>query len=282
MKNTYQSHLRKLIFITLFIITTSLNCLSQSTIHLSTESIAQGGTGVASKGTSSLFANPAGVASIRDLSLAVNYFIPYFIPELSNQKLSLAFPTKYGNIYSSINRYGYQQYNENIVTIGFAKNISPHFSLCFQLNLQYNQVAESGNGQQLFSCAGIQFNPHPSLCIGFVAFNPEKASIKINNYKEEISSYINLGIKWMAHSRFSISSEINKTINYNTITRFGIAYKINPFLTSRIGVYGKPVVYTLGMGLNIESLNIDIAMTNHQNLGVSSGIGISYKFTAKQ
>ncbi len=269
-----------LIYLTFFI--SSSNCTSQSTFNLSNESIAQGCTGVATKSISSLYSNPAGSTTIKDYSLTANYFMPYFIQELSNQSLALIIPTKYGNTYGIIDRNGYKLYNENRLTIGFAKNISPLISLSFQLNLQHNQIMESGNGQQLFSCIGIQFNPHSSVTIGFFAFNPEKASIKINTYREDIASYVNLGIKWQPYSNFSISSEINKTINYNTITRFGLEYTINQILITRIGVYGKPLVYTLGMGLKIESLTFDIAMTNHQNLGISSGLGISYKFPSKK
>ncbi len=270
------------IVIYLFLFLASPHCLSQLISNLSNELIAQGATGVASKGISSLQSNPSGSTSIKQITIAANYFMPYFTQELSNQNLSLVLPTKYGNVFSILDRFGYNLYNENRLTIGYAKSLSPAFNLCFQFNIQHNQIFETGSGQQIFSCLGIQFSPHNTVNIGFFAFNPEKANIKINTTKEAIPSYLNLGFRWQVQSNFSISSELNKTINYNTITKFGLEYKINRILTSRIGAYGKPMTYTLGIGVKMKSITIDTSMTNHQTLGISSGIGISYQFNSKQ
>ncbi len=273
------THIKPYMALIIFIIVSGFNslCLSQNLSNLSNEFIAQGGTGVAAKGISSLYSNPSGTVSLDKTTLTVNYYMPYFIKELSTQNISAATPTKYGIIHATINRYGYKYYNESRFSIGFAKFLSPKFNIAFQFNLQHNQISESGNGQQVFSSFGIQFSPYPEVNIGFFTLNPEKAKLKIEDKTEILPSYINLGIRWNSSNRFSLSSEVLNQVYGNTITRFGLEYKINNIFIARTGVYGKPITYTIGLGLLIENFTIDISTTNHQTLGLSSGIGLTYQ-----
>ncbi|MCW3784846.1 hypothetical protein [Plebeiibacterium sediminum] len=258
------------------------HCHTQNPILLSNKSLAQGGTGVAEKGYSSIHSNPSGSAYITNSSVSANYHMPYFTKEISSQNISLISPTKLGVFHSIISRYGYKYYNESFFTLGYAKPFSEKFSISFQLNLQHNQIPESGNGSQLFSSFGFIFSPHPHLNIGFFTLNPEKSKIKIAQETETIDSYFNLGFRWNATDQFAISSEISHQISYSTITRFGLEYKINKTIRTRAGIYGKPISYTMGLGITINNFTIDSSLANHMVLGLSSGIGVSYTIKTKQ
>ncbi len=269
------------ILISFKLVVINYNCLAQNPIQLSNELLAQGGAGVAAKGYSSIHTNPSGTAFCNNTIISGNYYIPYFTRELSSQNISLVATTKLGTIHSIISRYGYKHFNESYFTLGYAKSFSEKFSLSFQLNLQHNQILESGNGQQIFSSFGFMFTPHPQVNIGFYTLNPEKSKIKIAQETELIDSYFNLGFRWNATDKFTISSEISHQVYYSSISRFGLEYHINKTIITRVGVYGKPITYTMGIGIKLNKLTIDTSASNHVILGISSGIGISYSIKTK-
>ena len=277
-----KANLAILLVFTLFkLVTLNSCCLSQNPVQLSNDLLAQGATGVAAKGYSSLHTNPSGTAFCKNTTLSSNYYIPYFTKELSTQNISLVAPTKFGTINTIIGRYGYKHYNESYFTLGYAKSFSEKFSISFQLNLQHNQIPESSNSQQIFSSFGFMFTPHPQVNIGFYTINPEKSKIKIAQETELIDSYFNLGFRLNATDQIAISSEISHQLNYASITRFGLEYHINKIITTRVGIYGKPITYTMGIGIKLNNLTIDTSASNHVILGISSGIGISYSIKTK-
>ncbi len=241
-------------------------------------SLAQGSVSTTQTDHCSAVLNPAGTAVVNNMGASVNYFLPYTLKELSHQNIFLVKPVKYGVVSAYVSRFGYSIYNETRVGISFAKEITPQIRASFQFNLQNNFDEQAGSGQQVFSGVGIQFEPSKNLILGFYSSNPEKSSIVLLNEKNAIPSVYALGLSWKANIDFALSAEMEKEIGYQNVVKFGMEYYVNSMLWLRIGVFGKPMQYSFGTGLLFSRLKVDVAVAQHQTLGLTSAIGLSYQF----
>jgi hypothetical protein len=241
-------------------------------------SLAQGSLSTTQTDLCSVVLNPAGTAVMNNAGVSINYFLPYTIKELSHQNILLVKPLDYGVASAFVSRFGYSVYNETRVGINFAREITPQVRASFQFNFQNNYDEQAGSGQQVFSGIGIQFEPSKNLILGFYSSNPEKSSIVLLNQKNAIPSIYALGLSWKANIDFTISAEVEKEIGYQNVVKFGMEYFVNNMLWLRTGVFGKPMQYSLGTGLLLSKLRVDVAVAQHQTLGLTSAIGLSYQF----
>ena len=281
-QNLKQRAFFKASLLLIILLTNPIQTFAQPGFQSSPSILGQGDTGSTTSGISSILSNPAGIHTIKSTSVSANYYAPYMITELSTQSLSVAVPLSFGTPYGSIKRFGFDKYNETTFAVGLTRQIAPTLSMNFQLNLQHNQIVESGNSTQVFSSFGVQFAPHQQVIAAFHITNPEKATIKTREETETIPSIYTLGIRWQSNPRFSVAYEIIKQTNYKTTNCFGCEYHTNNFFIARIGAFGKPMNYTLGVGFILNNITIDACAVNHQTLGISSGLGLTYNFNQKQ
>ncbi len=245
-------------------------------------SLGKGGVGVTRKGAGSVLNNPAGTARIHDVHAAINYYFPYFSKELSTQNVCFAVPFKVGVVSAYANRFGNDVFKEYKYGFNFSKSITPCLNAAFQLNLQQNYVSRNSSGNQFFSGVGVQILPRKDFLIGCFISNPEKSSLEISGETIRIPSVFIIGAEWWASDFFSIAVELEKQIYSPSITKVGAEYSINESVWLRAGMFGKPMHYTFGTGVRVASLFIDAALANHQTLGMSSSISLTFYFDRNQ
>lgn len=252
--------------------------------HLSVNSpscLSQGAVSTIQNDLSSVVLNPAGTAGLKASSIQINYDLRYTTKELGQQNLAFIQPTNLGVVSAFVARFGYSVYNETRVGFNFAKFITPQFKASLQFNIQSNYVAESGRGNQIYSGVGFQFLPVANVILGFYCSNPEKSAVYILEEASLIPSIYALGVRWYANELFSLSTEFEKEVDFKYVLKFGLNYAITDRLNVRGGLFGAPMNYTLGMGFRFSDFRFDVAVAQHQNLGLSSSAGLSYQFKHK-
>ncbi|TLX77743.1 hypothetical protein E9993_03610 [Labilibacter sediminis] len=249
---------------------------AQSLYYRSPSSIGMGGTGITQTDVWSAILNPAGTTHIKNSSFATGYLLPYFTQELSHKSIIATLPTKLGVISSSLNHFGYRLYHETQINFNYARSITPNFSFSFSLHIQNNHIANTGSGQQVYSGIGILYNISENLSFGTTITNPEKTRIKIGEEKIEIPTFFITGLSWKPNSTFTINTELEKQSGLKSLVKLGLNYNIHKQIWIKTGILGKPVNYTMGMGVKFNDLKIDTGISHDQTLGISSGIGLSF------
>jgi hypothetical protein len=254
---------------------------SQYSNTLSPESLGQGGVGVAQTTTFAAILNPASSAYHSYVIAGVYYYLPYHISELSYQNVFGILPTNYGVFSAFTQHYGVKSYQEDRIALNFSKELRPELSLGFQLNVQ--RVFQYGmkSVYQAYSGLGILYAPYDYMRLGLYLQNPERSSITFGDERILPPSLFVLGLCWDASEQFQITTEIEKQVNYSTIKKLGLQYMMNERIRIRMGVFGKQVNYSMGLGFTVNSLQVDVGIVHHTTLGLSSGIGLCFKPTKK-
>ncbi|WP_075603216.1 PorV/PorQ family protein [Saccharicrinis aurantiacus] len=256
----------------------SCNTFCQNSLHNSPVSNALAGIYSTRSDVWSAFQNPAGNANFNKVSSGISYSMPYGIKELSSQKIASTLPTKIGNIGASYQSFGFSLYKEQNISLSYSKSITEKVAAGFQLNYANYFSSQSGNGGQLYSSIGLQFQPIKHLKIGASITNPEQASLTINTEEVHIPSYYALGISWLASDQFSLSYEFEKQSDYGVISKFGLEYNYQNFLWFKGGISGKPILYSFGLGLKLKQFIVDYAASFHEALGMTSSIGLTFNW----
>jgi hypothetical protein len=76
-------------------------------------------------------------------------------------------------------------------------------------------------------------------------------------------------------------TEAEKDIDNPARFKAGVEYKIVDALHLRGGIATNPSQYSLGVGINVKDLKIDLATSYHEVLGVTPAISLSYFFGKK-
>lgn len=242
----------------------------------------RGATGVTGADTWSPILNPAGTSEAVGPSISLSYHLPYFVNQLSSKNLLAVLPFRFGVLSVNVHQYGYPLYQENKLSMAFARTLAPHLHASFQLNFQNNHLSQSGAGSQLFAGLGILYKPLNAVRLGFLISNPEQSSISIMESTSNIPTLFVLGFNWSASTHFDISCEVEKQSRFDMLYKLGLEYNINQQVWIRTGILGKPINYTLGLGFDVMGIMLDAGMAHHEVLGISSCFGISYQFKAKQ
>ncbi len=226
--------------------------------------------------------NPSGTAYLKSFSTAISYTIPYTINELSSKNICTTLPTQLGNFSAFYNKFGSLKYNEQTIAIGYAKAFNSHLSIGFNFNYIHYQLSNKINKGTPYSSLGFQIIPIKNIKIGALVINPENTQITINEEDATLPSLYTIGLQWISSKYFTVSYELEKELHYTSISKIGLAYAHKNFLWFRTGILGKPMAYTLGLGLRIQSFTVDLAFATHNELGNTSSIGLTFQPQTKK
>lgn len=195
----------------------------------------------------------------------------YFIKEFNNKTFCADFKTKKGRISTTLSQQGNKYYSRNISSIGFAKELSPAFQLGLSINYGYFQQMEfNQNPKIVFPTFGLKYSlselnqVYSSITKkwqGKTMRGLPNSILLLWNHKVSNNSTLTLGTNSMINKM-----EINGSYNYS--------WKKLMILSLEINSSSNPV--KTSFHLNLNSLSIYYESSYHQQLGLSSKIGIGY------
>ncbi len=213
----------------------------------------------------SVFNNQAGLAYINQMSAGI-YHNMGMIREMSYQSVAFVYPTSTGTFASSGTYYGYSKYNEIKAGLAFGKLLGESFSLGVQIDYYSTHIhgVEDDLAQITFE-AGILYKPFDELYVGVHAYNP--ANSYYSYPKAYIPSVFRLGCAYSFDSRVMTTLEIEKESEHNSSVKTGLEYSFLKNFNLRAGVIVNPVVFSFGMGYQLNNFIVDLAFYRHQVLG---------------
>jgi len=225
-----------------------------------------------------LYNNQAGLSNIEHIETGVSYENNYMVWETGKQAFGFVLPTQFGNFFLSTSRFGYSDYAENNIGIGFARNLGEYFSASIQFDyIFYSQASNYGYKGALLLQTGFIAKPIKNMQIGFHIYNPSEVVLEDYNDKK-VPTIIRFGISYLFSNKVLLSTESEKDIDAENRFKVGLQYEAIDKLFIRTGFLTNPNQFSLGIGYGYKKLTTDIAFYTHESLPISSQISFKYEF----
>jgi len=224
--------------------------------------------------------NPGAVAQVKSFSAGLYYDSRFLTKELQTQALAIAAPLKKGVIMGGAQLFGYKEYKHTRVGLGYAMQLTDHFSAGIQANLQQLRFNENyGSVTSGTAEAGFLAMINERWNIGFSITNIGRQ--KIAGLEDRFNSVMRFGSTFSPSKQVKCIGEVQKDILYPISFRGAIEYFPVEAIAVRIGAQTGPTNFAFGLGYQNASIQIDLGTKYHQQLGWSPCIGFNYILNKK-
>ena len=189
--------------------------------------------------------------------------------ELTDMAASVTYPTRFGTVGGGVHQFG-DLFSRTHMRIGYKRQIRGfHFGVA----ASYTNIA-IGNGYGSDGAVGLDLGVGaellPDLWLGARATNINQPTL--GEEQEELDRDLAVGISYHIANRAFITSELVKDVRFPVAYRGGIEVEIYQGLKGRAGVTTEPTTFSGGFGYEADRWGINIAVQNHQVLGLSPGL----------
>jgi hypothetical protein len=101
---------------------------------------------------------------------------------------------------------------------------------------------------------------------------------KIGESKEKLAQVYRTGFTFQPRNDFNLILEIEKDVRHPLSFRSGLEYSVNDYVDLRAGVGTKPTSFSGGISINYNLFQIEYAIYNYQNLGITNQGSVSVNF----
>lgn len=237
-------------------------------------SLAQGGISTCQTGIYAASANPAGLAELTDIEVALFAESRFLLADLNLFSSSLAIPSKSGVFAMTAGYYGFEGFNQQMVSLSYGRKMLKKLSFGGKLDYINYRIPEYGNKGTFTFELGMFSALSKTLSLGIHVLNP--TDIKIN--EDRLSTAFRAGLKYSPTKIFTISAEVDKELEYEERLRFGLEYHPISSIYFRGGLATAPISPSFGAAYRFNGLNIDFAANYHNLLGFTPSFGLQFHF----
>ena len=189
-----------------------------------------------------------------------------------------AIPTRLGSFGGTIQYHGFENYNEQLIGVAYARKIFSQLALGAKFDLLQVRIPGYGRTSSATAAFGLQANITPDLLLGVHVYNP----FEIEWFDgEKWPVVFNMGIAYSPTDKLTLVGELEKVSDVKGNAKFGIQYEIVEAFALRAGFNTNPSVVTFGVGYRLSTgWSFDVGSTSHQELGLSPMGGVGYKRNA--
>ncbi len=188
------------------------------------------------------------------------------------------YPIKYGNFGLAYTYFGYNLYNEQKISLTYAKSFVDKFAFGISFNYFNTHIAQDyGNKGNFNVDLGILTKLNKNLTIGTHIINLTKSKLA-KDIDEKIPTIYKVGLSYLFEDNFLLSIETEKDTQKKAIFKTGIEYNYQDFVFLRLGVSTNPFLTSYGIGFVWKNVNLDMAFSQHPILNYSSHISLNYVF----
>ncbi len=222
-----------------------------------------------------MYGNKAGIAWIEDLSLYASAERRWNLNNLEFYSLVGTLPTDLGNFGVSLQHFGFDLYQEQLLGLAYARKLSGGISMGVQFESIQVSIPSYGRKRSYTAELGILAKLSPEFVIGFHAYNPFE--IKWVE-AEALPSVLMIGTSYQPYDEVWVAAELEKVIGMEENIKLGIQYQPGQRLSLRLGVTSNPPSYSFGVGYKFyHGLIIDAGSVVHPQLGINPLAGIGYQ-----
>lgn len=249
-----------------FIYTDSLSAQAA----IGARSLAMGQTGAAHQyDTWAIFNNPSLMKT--DVYTFSFYGMRYAgFDELTDLATSITLDAGSGVIGAGFHRYGFDLFSESRFRLGYSNRAEGfHYGLA----LNYSHVSQGGDYGSAGAVgldAGLAAELGSRLLLAARTMNLNRPTY--GDTDEGLYRDLAIGLTYRTVNRFSSVIELVKDARFPISIRSGIEVFLMPSFCIRAGITLEPVTWSFGIGFITETISVNIAVQNHEVLGLSPGV----------
>ena len=231
--------------------------------------------GVAQRDAWSTFYNVGGLAWVKRTTLVAGYENRFGFSEgLHAAGVGLVKPMGFGTASLSVYRFGDELYSEDQIALGFSHRVS-QFSFGFRLSgYQYHIETVGTRFTSTLDVGGIA-KLSSELTFGMQITNLTQAK-KSSITGEKIPARLQTGLDYRPAESVQLVAEVEHEVQEKTNVKLGAEYTVRKKISLRSGVQTAYFQQFFGLGLAHRILQIDYALRNHAELGMSHQLSLAY------
>ncbi len=220
-----------------------------------------------------LFSNPSTISSN---GLIVGFYgLQYYgFPEITDISSIISIPLLGGHSAIGFYRYGDDLYAETNINTGFKYEFQ---GIHAGASLQYRHVSFGGNygsGGAINISLGLLAEINESLWFGAKIRNINRAQYSFEFNDEELPQDISIGLMYNLEQKATFVFDVIKDVRFPVAYRGGLEVEIIDNFIGRIGATYEPITYTFGFGYKMKGWQFNVAIQQHEILGISPGADI--------
>ncbi|MEQ1800115.1 MAG: hypothetical protein ABL872_19320, partial [Lacibacter sp.] len=241
------------------------------------------GLGAYSKQSTDQFSfiiNPAALSNLQQSGAGVYSERRFLLNAFSQYTAVAGFQTNSGTFGLQADYFGYSNYNETQLGLGYARSIGSKIDVGLKFNYYNLRIPVYGSASTFHFEAGLLMHLSEKLHAGFSVFNPVGGVLN-KTANEKIASVYRGGIGYEASDKFFISAELIKEENRNVGVNAAFQYVLVKQLLIRAGINTVNTQPFVGVGLKFGQFRVDVATAYHPQLGVSPAVMLLFDFKQK-
>ncbi len=219
------------------------------------------------------FHNQSTLSDINHFSAGVFYESRFLIEELSLAAATAAFPVVSGNIGLSFYQFGKGSYKECKAGLAYSKCLSKRLNAAIQLDYFFRHLPENEKTFGFVTVElGFSYKVSKDFTFGLHVFNPVHNGFEPNYNNEKMPVILRFGGNYHYKNSVLAAVEAEKNFDEDLIVKSGVEFYPVPKMALRVGVSGKPVKFSAGLGYTIRKFTCNIAFSYHGNLGYTPSV----------
>jgi len=198
------------------------------------------------------------------------------IAEITDMAATFNYQTAIGTLGAGIHRYGFNLFSENRFIIGYKNNLG-HFH--YGASFTYTHVYQGGMYGSA-GAAGIDTGLAAEILDG-LWFGARATNINQPSYgdtDESLPRELAAGISYRLTPEALIAAEVVKDVMFPLSFRTGVQFEMIESLFARAGITTQPETYSLGFGYIADRWEVNIAIQQHNPLGLSPALDLGIRF----
>ncbi len=221
----------------------------------------------------SAFHNQASLSLCRKTAFGINYENRYGLPELATCTAGIAITAGRASLGTVYSHFGYRDFRRQMAGLACGLPLGEKISGGIQIDLYSEKTfGEYAGFQSLTFEAGLLFRPDEKTTIGVHVFNPVPGSLR----KREMISTIRAGAGISLYPGLFAGAETELTSTGLLDVRTGLDYNPVRDLWLRAGFRTQHSSFSLGLGYRFGKVQMDIAFSTHDQLGVTSSVSLIF------
>lgn len=223
--------------------------------------------------------NPASWATLPGRAGAAFASQAFGLSELRTGAVTIAEPTRYGTFAATARSYGFEDFRETNLGLGYGRAIPISASRAIHagLHLRYYTISitDFGSAGALGVSLGALMEVVPGLQFGFFAQNLNRP--QFSDF-DPLQTKLDVGLGYRPVDRALVLLAVSKDVDYPVSFRGGLEVQPVDELFLRAGFTTEPVRFSAGVGVTLGILRADIAAERHEVLGWTPAFGVGVQF----
>lgn len=265
----------KIAFLFTFLILSLLGYTQPIFEPIGAKAWAMGGSSAAETNVFSTSNNIAALTDVQKIEAGIYNQLRFGLKNLNVINTSLALPTKWTNVGLSTTHYGYEKFNQQKISLGFAKKLNNNFSVGVNLNYIALNIAEQENTYAFTADVGSFYKINKQLQIGFYLSNITQSKYSNSTYGK-IPNLARFGVKYNINTKLFLLADMEKTFDYDLVIRSGLSYDIHQNFGLQVGYANNPNYFTCGFSARFKQFDLNCATSLHSYLGFTPHVGLIF------